>query len=77
MFRAQTAGLRAYMGTGIWLYSVSAEQGSAVTLLASAVVVALGQCNGFPRVPVTADSRGEISHVDRHDVHGSSAGEFD
>jgi hypothetical protein len=50
---------------------MSAGQGSAVTLSTSAVMVALGQCNGFALlclVPITAISFGVISYVNRHDI---------
>lgn len=75
MFRAQTAGLLAYIRARAFGY-MSAGQGSAVTLSTSAVMVALGQCNGFPWVPITAISCGEISYVNRHDIPISSVGEL-
>jgi hypothetical protein len=50
MFRAQTDVSPAYIWARAWNY-MSAEQGSAVTLSTSAVMVALGQCNGFAWCP--------------------------
>jgi hypothetical protein len=68
MFRAQTDVSPAYIWARAWNY-MSAEQGSAVTLSTSAVMVALGQCNGFAWVPITAMiSCGVISYVNRHDI---------